>query len=147
MTIGRICTRSVDLAERDEIVWRAAERMHHRAVGALLVLDESRRPIGILTDRDIVERVVSVARDPMATRVEEVMTTPVVTAREHSSIESALELMRQHAIRRLAVVDDDGTLVGFVSLDDVLMLLADEMAKIGKLISRQTPAALAEETS
>jgi CBS domain-containing protein len=135
----------VDLADREEIVWRAAERMHHRAVGALLVLDENRRPIGILTDRDIVERVVSVTRDPMTTRVEEVMTTPVVAVRQSASINSALDVMKQKGIRRLAVVDDDGVLVGFVTLDDILMLLAEEMTAIGKLIAKQTPMALAEE--
>ncbi len=144
MSVITICTRSVDLAEREESVWRAAERMHHRVIGCLLVVDQDQHPIGILTDRDIVERVVSLSRDPMTTTVEEVMTTPVISIKEHAALHEALDVMRQNAIRRLAVVDERGILVGVLSLDDVLMYLADQFAAVGKLISRQTPPALAE---
>jgi CBS domain-containing protein len=145
MSVGRICIRSVDVAEPDESVWRAAERMHQRTVGALVILDAARAPVGILTDRDIVERVVSVSRDPHTTKVQDVMTTAPKTIREHGAIENALSLMRAQGVRRLPVVDDQNRLVGLVTLDDILMLLAEEFAEIGKLIARQTPQAVAEQ--
>ncbi|GIW94532.1 MAG: CBS domain-containing protein [Pirellulaceae bacterium] len=144
MSISTIATRSVDLADRSESVWRAAERMHHRVIGCLLVVDEEKRPIGILTDRDIVERVVSLTRDPLTTPVQEVMSSPVITIHQDAEWHEAVQLMKEHAVRRLAVVGDQGELVGVLSLDDVLMYLAEQMAAIGKLIARQTPPALAE---
>jgi CBS domain-containing protein len=146
MTVGRICIRNVDSARFDEPIWRAAERMHQRVVGALVVVDELGSPIGILTDRDIVERVVSVSRDPTTTRVGDVMTAELKTIREDASISAALVLMRSHSVRRLPVVDADERLVGLITLDDVLMLLANEFfGEIGALIERQTPQAVAEQ--
>ena len=69
MSVGRICTREVDLAQMDESVWQAAERMHQRAVGTLVVIDDDKKPIGIVTDRDLVERVLAKFLDPGATTV------------------------------------------------------------------------------
>jgi CBS domain-containing protein len=144
MSVGRICIRDVDLADADELVWRAAERMHQRAVGTLVVLNKGKEPIGIVTDRDLVERVLAVRRDANIVTVAEVMTHDPATIDENASIESALSLMRDGAFRRLPVVDDEGKLVGLLSLDDVLALLADELAAVGRLLERQTPLAAAE---
>lgn len=143
MSVGRVCVREVDLASPSESVWTAAERMHQRAVGSLVVLDNDQRPLGILTDRDIVERVVATNRDPQTTTVDEVMTRPARTVSEENSIESALSLMQTTRCRRLIVVDAPGKLVGLVSVDDILMLLAEELRSIGKLLERETPRGVA----
>lgn len=144
MTVGRICQRQVDLADKDENVWRAAERMHQRTVGALVVLNEARQPIGILTDRDLMIAVIAENRDPHTTTVGQVMTKPVKTVSEKEAIEAALALMQSGAFRRLPVVDAQGQLVGLVSLDDMLMLLGEELACISQLLQRETPRAAAE---
>lgn len=143
MSVGRICTRTVDLADMDESVWQAAERMHQRAVGMLVVVDERQHPVGVLTDRDIVERVVAQRRDAGLVKVSEVMTSAPTTVREDVSIESALALMRAHAVRRLPVIDVQDQMLGVISLDDVLVLLAEEFADVGRLLERQTPQAAA----
>lgn len=143
MTVGRISIRSVDLAETNETVWQAAERMHQRTVGLLIVVDQEQRPVGVLTDRDIVERVVAQGRDAGMTTIGQVMTVAPTTVEESASIESALALMRAHAVRRLPVVDSQGQLVAVISLDDVLVLLAEEFAEVGRLLEKQTPAAAA----
>ncbi|MCC7014402.1 MAG: CBS domain-containing protein [Planctomycetes bacterium] len=144
MTIARICQRDVDSAMASESVRTAAQRMSSRSVGTLLVLDAQRRPIGILTDRDLALRVVSEGRVPATTSVEDVMTRGLVTLSDTASIDDALALMRAKAVRRLPVVGGDGRVVGLVSMDDILALMAHEMWQLGRLIARSSPSALAE---
>jgi CBS domain-containing protein len=139
MSVGRFCVRDVDLADEKETVWQAAERMHQRAVGTLVIVDDSQKPIGILTDRDLVERVLARGNDPNSTLVRDVMTAEPKTILEDASIGSALSLMRSGCFRRLPVVDTQDKLVGLLSLDDVLMLLAEEFATIGQVLERETP--------
>jgi CBS domain-containing protein len=146
MSVGRICVRDVDLADADETVRQAANRMHQRAVGTLVILNAANEPIGIVTDRDLMERVLAEGRDPRTTLVGNVMTSDPRTVSEDASIESALSLMRSGRFRRLPVVDRDGRLVGLISLDDVLMLLAEEFTRIGQLLERETPSGVAAES-
>ena len=145
MSVGRICVREVDLVDQSETAWQAAERMHQRAVGTLVVLSDTQEVIGIVTDRDLVERVLAVGRDPNTTMVGDVMTHAPKTVSEDASIESALSLMRNGRFRRLPVVDAQAKLVGLLSLDDVLMLLAEEFTPIGGLLERETPRAVVAE--
>lgn len=142
MTVARICVCEVDTASPHETVQVAAQRMHDRKVGILPVIDSQRRPLGVLTDRDLAVRVVAKGADPYSTTVEQVMTASVRTVHRTAPIEDALSLMRAGACRRLLVVDDNGQLQGLVSLDDMLGLLAAEFADIGRLIERESPAAL-----
>lgn len=146
MTIGRICQRNVDTARIDESVKAAAQRMGSRVVGTLVVLDDDHVPIGILTDRDLAVRVVGQGRDPNETLVGEVMTERVQTAFEGLPVAEALALMRTHSIRRLPVVGSGGRLLGLVSLDDVLGLLAEELHDLERLLAREGPRSLAEAT-
>lgn len=145
MSVGRICTREVDLTHVDESVWQAAERMHQRAVGTLVVTDDDKKPIGIITDRDLVERVLAQALDPTGTTVGQVMTEAPETVCEQEPIEQAITVMRRERCRRLPVVDASGELVGLLSLDDVLQLLAEELTSVGQLLERQTPQAAAQD--
>jgi CBS domain-containing protein len=139
VSAGRICIRSVDLADPSESVADAARRMRERSVGTLLVLDAERRPAGILTDRDVVLRCVAEGRDPGATPVSAVMTSPVACVRESTPIEDALRRMAAVRTRRLAVVDDDGRLAGILALDDALELLTEEVEAIGRLLRARAP--------
>jgi CBS domain-containing protein len=143
MSVARICCREVDTAEPQETVRAAAQRMASRAVGMLLVLDEEQRPIGIVTDRDIAIRVVGEGRDPAALTVADVMSRSPRTVSELAAIEDALALMRSHGVRRLPVVSPQGALVGVVTLDDILSLLADELWQLGRVIAKSSPQALA----
>ena len=74
MTIDHFCIRTVDTARADESVWTVAERMHQRSVGALVVVNDSHEPIGIITDRDLVERVLVKRHDADETPVGKIMT-------------------------------------------------------------------------
>lgn len=139
MSVGRICTREVHLVDPDESVREAAERMRQRIVGCLVILNEAQEPVGIVTDRDLVVRVLAPGKDPSNTAISEVMTAPPVTVSAETPIEDALALMTSHGFRRLPVVDHQRQLVGLLTLDDVLMLLAEESARIGQLLEQQGP--------
>jgi CBS domain-containing protein len=144
MSVGSICTREVDLAEPDELVQVAAQRMNSRNVGSLLVLSQDSVPIGLLTDRDLAIRVVGRGLDPMTTTVSEVMTKAPEAIHVDTTIEMAITRMRSGPFRRLPVVDDGGKLIGLISLDNILELLVEEFNDIGKLLQKESPAGLVE---
>jgi len=142
VSIGRICEREVDTASAEESVQAAAQRMGTRHVGTLIVVDEQHTPVGVVTDRDIAIRVVAQGRDPHRTSVGEVMSADVLTIPQEIEVEKALTLMRAKTVRRLPVVDEQGHLVGVVSLDDILTLLAREFRELSQLLSEETPDSL-----
>ncbi|MCB9916072.1 MAG: CBS domain-containing protein [Planctomycetes bacterium] len=134
MTIGRICSRVTHLADAHERARDAARRMKQENVGTLVVVDGQQRPIGILTDRDLALRLVAEGHDPAQVTVAEVMTAHPRTAPEDLPIEDALTRMRGFGVRRLPVVDAQGKLVGILSADDVLELVAEELGSIGRIL-------------
>lgn len=139
MSIGRICRREVHLADREESAHAAAQRMRDRRVGTLVVCDGDGVPVGIVSDRDLCERVLAEGRDGRKTRVEEVMSSDLATVTEATPIEEVLRYMRAVGVRRMPVVDEGGALVGVVSVDDILALLAEELGRIGELVEGQEP--------
>jgi CBS domain-containing protein len=143
MSVGRICTREVDLTEPNEPVQMAARRMHSRNVGTLVVCDPDKHPVGMLTDRDLAIRVVAEGHDPGNTPVADVMTKNPFCVREDAPIEMALKAMPAGPCRRVPVVDDERRLVGLVSMDDILRLLSEEFKDIGTLLEREDPSRLA----
>lgn len=144
MTVARICVRDVDVADPEESVQVAAQRMLARNVGTLVVLDRSQRPIGLVTDRDLTIRVLAEGLDGSQVTVDEVMTQDVQTVDEHCPVEAALEVMRAGPFRRIPVVNKKEELVGLLSIDDVLDLLAEEFQTIGRLLRKESPEALAQ---
>ncbi|MBX6316443.1 MAG: CBS domain-containing protein, partial [Isosphaeraceae bacterium] len=90
--------------------------------------------------RDLVLRVLAQGKDPRQTSVGEVMTRELKAVTEGAPIEQALALMRSGAFRRLPVVGGDGALVGLVSLDDILSLLAEEFQEVGALVNEEMPS-------
>jgi len=126
MEVGTICQRLVFTIRRFDEVTRAAQLMREKHVGYLVVveLDPLARPVGVLTDRDIVIGVVARGVDPKAVCVGDVMTVDPITVREADSVEAALQKMREFGVRRLPVVNDRSELVGILAIDDVLQFIA-----------------------
>lgn len=142
MRAGELCVRDVVTADENESVVAAAQRMAQLAAGDLIVVkhlpDGQPHPIGIVTDRDLVVRVL--ARPgvlPAATKVGDVMQRELVTATEDDDIEAIVDKMRAHAIRRLPIVDRLGGLQGVISIDDVIGWMRDQMQTAAKLLERQ----------
>jgi CBS domain-containing protein len=129
----------VDTARPEETVLSVADRMRQRNVGTLVVVDRETRPVGIVTDRDLVTRVLADRRDPARTAVEEVMTRDPTTVTEYGAPHIALLLMKDGGFRRLPVVDGERRLVGVLSLDDVVRTLAADMARVAGVLDAQTP--------
>jgi CBS domain-containing protein len=144
MNVQRIFQTSVDTATPDESAFQAAERMHQRTVGALVVVSPDESPIGIVTDRDLAIRVVAAGRDPYTTPIREVMTADLKTAAADASIDAALTMMNRGGFRRLPIVDKKGRLAGMVALDDIVMLMSEELGRVGGILKRATPQAAAE---
>ena len=147
MSLADLAVREVDFAQPDETAWQAAVRMRQRAVGSLVVVNAAREPIGILTDRDLMERVLAERADPSVVLVRDVMTRDPVTVTADTSLVRALATMREGCFRRLPIVDASGSLVGLVSLDDILIRLAEELGHIGQLVRGETPRGFAESPS
>ena len=141
MTVGEICNRSVVVAPKTEMVVDAAKRMRTSHVGDLVIVENRggrHVPIGVVTDRDIVVGALACDPDHIGSLlISDMMNPEVVTAQERESIETALKKMQEHGIRRLPIVDGAGTLVGIVTMDDVLQYLTDQQNQMLALISRE----------
>jgi CBS domain-containing protein len=140
MSVGALCVRSVQIASEGESVRAVTQRMAKEDVGTVVILGAAKRPVGILTDRDVVLRCVAEGRDPDFTPVGAVVTAPPACVHESTPIEQALARMAGTHVRRVVVVDEPGHLVGILALDDVLELLTEEAATIGRLLSRRSVA-------
>lgn len=140
MPIGEFCNREVIVADRNTSVFEAARLMREYHVGCLVVvesLDGPRRPIGLVTDRDIVVEVVAENVAPETVKLGEIMTGKLSTIRVTDGVYDTLRYMREHGFRRMPVVNELGELAGIVSMDDYLGLLAEEMTELTRLIARE----------
>lgn len=138
MNIGQVCTREVVCTGRDTTVSSAAQVMRERHVGDLIVVDEvdsERVPVGIITDRDIVLGVISVKLDPDVFTVGDLLNDELVTATDTQGIFETIEQMRMQGVRRMPIVNEKGYLVGIVSLDDLVRLIATELNEIANLMT------------
>jgi len=126
MNCGELMTPSPTCAQASHSVADAAELMKREDVGLLpVVRDEGTRLIGVLTDRDIVLQVVAEGRDPRTTRVEDAMTPDPLACRSDEPLETVMELMATHQVRRMPIVDDNGDVVGIVAQADLATRLRD----------------------
>ena len=140
LNAGEICTRGVTIAFRKTPLNGAARLMRENHVGCLVVVDEvggARIVVGMLTDRDIVTAVVAPDLEPGRLHVEDVMSTDLVSAREEDSLIDLLRSMRRRGVRRVPVVGAQGELVGLVTLDDVLEVLAQEFGLLVEAIASE----------
>lgn len=140
MPIGEICNREVIFVQKETTVLEAARLMREHHVGSLVALDEIagiRQPVGLVTDRDLVVEVLALGLDASVITVGDIMLTGPATVSERTGVYETIQYMRDKAVRRLPVVNEQGELVGIVSMDDLLSLLAEELSQLSALISRE----------
>jgi CBS domain-containing protein len=141
MIVGDVCTRDVVTVRPTDTVLAVAKIMRDRHVGAVVVADDDstrRRPIGILTDRDIVVGIVAQAPDKIAQLlVTDVFTSELLTINSTDTVEAALDIMRDRGIRRLPVTDFEGGLRGIVTFDDVVSVLAKRLTDLAQVVGRE----------
>ncbi len=140
MIIGEYCNREVVVVEKDDSILEAARIMRKYHVGNVVVAVEKngmRVPVGILTDRDIVVEVLAVEVDVHTVNSGDVMSSDLLTVNEGAYLLDCLTQMKGRGVRRVIVVNDLGGLEGILTLDDIVEIIAEQMAEISGLISQE----------
>jgi len=119
-----IMKTDVESVSPADTIQEAASKMRDDNVGFLPVCDESRQVLGTITDRDIAVRAVAEAQ-PATTPVEDIMTGEVVACSPKDTIDTALQLMAENHKSRIMCLDDEGRLIGVISLSDIAQLVGD----------------------
>ncbi len=137
MNVGEICSRIVVVADSRTQVQEAAKLMRDHHIGALVVTEggaNARRPIGIVTDRDMVVEVLAADVDFRTLTVGDIMSEQPATINETAGLFEVIALMRSGGVRRVVVVDANGHLLGIVAMDDLIPVLAEELSALGHAI-------------
>jgi CBS domain-containing protein len=141
MSVGEVCNRSVVFIDKEGGIVEAAQLMRSHHVGTLVVVDPSQgknpRPVGIITDRDIVIEIVAQEVDMGSATVGDVMSGNLVTARESDDLFDTIKMMRSKGVRRVPVLANDESLVGIISVDDIIDLLAEQLNDVVGLMLRE----------
>lgn len=140
MSIGEYCIRDVVIVHKTDSIQEAVKLMRSHHVGAVIVVEENEDtvvPKGILTDRDVVIEVLAKNVDLNAVNVGDIMSSDLTLLNESVGLMSAIKIMRDKGVRRAPVVNDNNGLVGILTVDDVLDLLAEQMMDLAKLVSKE----------
>lgn len=140
MTIGAMCNRKVITVQRNTTVLQAAILMREFHVGDVVVVKNVKNkvvPVGIVTDRDIVIELVATELDYRVITAGDIMLAELTAAKESDGVFETIQLMASKGVRRLPVVGNSGELVGIVTLDDLLLLLAKELGALTELVARE----------
>lgn len=136
MTIEELMTKDPASAERSTPLSEIAKMMVDCDCGSIPILDDDKKPIGIITDRDIVCRAIAQGKNPLELTAGDCMTQEVVTCSLDMSAESCCDLLEKNQIRRAVVVDDDGRCVGMVAQADVARRSETLAAEVVQAVSQ-----------
>ncbi len=144
MNAGELCIRRVYTADATESIVAVAQRMARNNVGDLVVVEQTGdgvRPIGIVTDRDLVTRGIALGT-PLALEltVRDVMHESLVTAFDDEAVDTVLRRIKQHGIRRIPIVDRAGLLQGILTLDDIVAWIGEQLSNAARLLEDQAAA-------
>jgi len=137
MQVREVMTETPVSCPPDAPLADVARMMAEHDCGEIPVVDgHGRRPVGVITDRDITLRAVAKGRNPAELTARDCMTSPVFTVKPDDSIEDCCQLMESHQVRRVPVVDKDGSLCGIVSQADVALRANGRVDEVVKEVSR-----------
>lgn len=140
MSVGQICNRDTVIVRKEDAIVEAAKLLREFHVGSLVVVEDTAggvKPVGILTDRDLVVEILAAELDPATVSVGDIMSYELTTAREEDGLWDVLQRMQSKGVRRVPVVNPQGLLVGILTSDDLLELLASELGQLVKVIGRE----------
>lgn len=143
MNVESVMTRDPACCLPGDSVQKAAEMMVECDCGAIPVVDdqETKIPVGIVTDRDIVVRAIARGQNPLDLTVSDVMSTDLFAVNQGDTIEDCIKQMEQHQLRRMLVVDDFGKCIGIVAQADVALTAPEhETAELVKDVSQASHA-------
>lgn len=130
-------TSVVAVVEPETPALLAAQLMRRHHIGALVVVDaqDKTRPLGIVTDRDLVLELMAEGLDPAIFTAGDIMSVDLVLASPEMNAMEAVALMKLHRLRRLVIADAQGRVVGIVTMEDVLALLTQELANLAAALA------------
>ena len=130
--LKEFATSLVAVVEPETSARVVAQLMRHHHIGALVVVDtvDKNKPVGIVTDRDLVLELMSEGLDPAVFTAGDIMSVDLVTANPEMDVMDAVQLMKKYRLRRLVITDTSGHLAGIVTIEDVLGLLTRELADL-----------------
>ncbi len=122
MQVKEVMSKNVITCTKDETVIEIAKRLMKYDIGMLVVVEDtlSKIPVGVVTDRDVLNRVVIKNIDPQTTKVSEILTKNIITIGINDSLTTAVDRMKKNKVKRLVAIDENGYLVGIVSNSDVI---------------------------
>lgn len=138
MSIKSISRKEFVSISPEATIKEVAGVMASKNVGSLIVVKDG-SPAGIITDRDIVVRVVNKGLDPSTIRVQDVMTIDPICLNEDLGIFEALEIVKEKGVRRYPVINREGKVVGILSLDDIVYLIGKEMCDVTQILVKSVP--------
>ncbi len=132
MRLQDLASTIVAVVEPETSALVAAQLMRRHHVGALVVVDakEKSRPVGIITDRDLVLALMAEGLDPAIFTAGDIMSVEPILATPQMDLMDAVDRMRSNGLRRLVVVDDEGRLTGIATMEDLLEMLTQELSAL-----------------
>ncbi len=140
MFVGEMCNRQVVICQPEDSVQKAAQLMRDNHVGDVIVVEHKENkhiPVGILTDRDIVIEILAEEVDLSEVAVKDVMSSELITVKEENHIVETIEEMKDRGIRRVPVVNRDGSLEGILAVEDTIELVAELLSDLVKLFKHE----------
>ncbi len=137
LKVASAMVKDVVTVDTDATVKKAVEIMNKHEIGCLVVV-KGNRLVGILTERDMLKRVLGESRNPEKTKVSEIMTAPVITVSPTTNLEEAAKLMFEKNVKKLPVVSE-GKLVGLITLTDLARFQPEIIRLIRRIINENTP--------
>jgi CBS domain-containing protein len=129
MSVLELCDREIAAVGMEATVAEAIHKMLDHHVGAVAVVDSEYRVAGIFTERDVLRKMALSGLDPRATSIRDLMTTPVEMATRSTGAGEALTIMLERHFRHLPVADDDGRLLGILSIRNLLEWRVDDLSR------------------
>jgi len=140
MNVGEVCNREVVIISKGDSIIDAAKMMRQYNVGDLIVVEETqggRVPVGILTDRDIVIEIIAEEVELDKITVGDSMSYELLVAYEQDEVFETVRRMSRKGVRRLPVINIDGGLEGIITVDNIIDLLAEQLADLASLVVKQ----------
>jgi predicted transcriptional regulator len=140
MLVSEFCNREVIIVDRATTILDAAKLMRSEHVGDLVVTDNrngQQVPVGILTDRDMVVELLAEEIELDKVSVGDAMSYELLSVNEQDGLQETIVKMSDRGVRRLPVVDAAGTLVGIVTVDDLMELIAEQLTDLVRLVSNE----------
>jgi CBS domain-containing protein len=140
MAIEQYATRNVVMVSEEASLHEAAHLMKEENVGTIVVVKNKETdltPRGILTDRDIVIRLLSEDGDPKQIRVKDISTHNLLVIQQGQGVQETIKALTDKGVRRAPVVDANNKIIGIITLDDLLLLVIEELQCLAGLIKKQ----------